>query len=112
MTQANIGECFPLREENLYPIVKKYLDTRFGCISVQDKVVFNLLKNWKIDVVGTVWTTSRADIIAVEVKRDIRPDTFLQAISQAEMYQKVSKRVYIAFPEAEIMESKKNFPDD
>lgn len=101
-----------MKEQDLYPIVKKYLDSRFGCTSVQDKVVFNLLKNWKIDVVGAVRTDLGADIIAVEVKRGIRPDIFLQAISQAEMYQKVSKRVYVGFPEAEILEYKKNFPDD
>ncbi|MEM3616800.1 MAG: hypothetical protein QXZ02_06500 [Candidatus Bathyarchaeia archaeon] len=101
-----------MKEQSLYPIVKKFLDSHFGCNSVQDKVVFNLLKNWKIDVVGAVKSDSEYAIIAVEVKPFIRPDTFLQAISQAEMYQKVSKRAYIAFPEKEILEYEKDYPED
>jgi hypothetical protein len=101
-----------MREQSLYPIVKKFLDGTFDCVSVQDKVVFNLLKNWKIDVVGAVKTDTGTDIIAVEVKPYIRPDTFLQAVSQAEMYQKVSKRAYIAFPEKEILQYEKDYPED
>jgi len=101
-----------MKEVELYPIVKRFLNSRFGCVSVEDKVVFNLLKNWKIDVVGMVRENSEVGIIAVEVKRTIRPDTFLQAVSQAEMYQKVSKLAYIAFPESEILEYRRSFPED
>ena len=54
------------REEELYPIIKKYIDGRFDCNSVENKVVFNLLKNWKIDVVGARHTDSRRDVVAVE----------------------------------------------
>jgi len=94
-------------EQDMYPIVGSFLKSKFGCVPVQNKIRFNLLKNWTIDVAGIVRKTENPEIVAVEVKRDLSPYSLLQAISQAEMYQKVCTRVYVAFPEEEINRFKK-----
>ncbi|MEM1971193.1 MAG: hypothetical protein QXK74_07305 [Candidatus Nitrosocaldaceae archaeon] len=101
-----------MKEQDLYPRVKRYIENTFNCKAIQDRVTFTFLKNWKIDVVGAVKSDSGYDIIAVEVKSVLRPDTFIQAISQAEMYQRISKIAYIAFPEEEILKYKEDYEED
>ena len=97
------------REDRMYGIIADFLqhERRFsGCRTVVNKVYFNLLKGWRIDVAGLIEKKNNY-IIAVEAKKDISPESILQAISQGEMYQKTCNEVYIALPSDEIDNFKK-----
>jgi len=52
------------------------------------------------------------EIVGVEAKNDLGPQTVLQAISQAEMYQKVCSRSYMALPSDEIDRLRKQAIED
>lgn len=96
-------------EDKMYGIIEDFLqhERRFtGCKTVVNKISFNLLKGWRIDVAGIIKKNNY--IIAVEAKNRISPESILQAISQAEMYQKTCNEVYIALPNDEIDNLKKN----
>jgi hypothetical protein len=75
-------------------------------------VSFNILKGWKIDVAGIFKEDGVSRLISVEAKNSIGPYAVLQALSQAEMYQKVATLVYVAFPEDKIAEMKKTNESD
>lgn len=96
----------------MYPIIRKFLESKFGCKAVEEKTRFNLLKGWKIDVAGIVKRNGTPRIISVEAKNGIGPYTVLQGISQAEMYQKVATIVYLAFPEEKIYHFRKRNEKD
>ena len=64
-------------------------------------IKFNLLKGWTIDVVGIKTEDGRKEVVAVEVKNRVSPLSVMQALSQAEIYQKACTKVYIAFPASE-----------
>ena len=92
------------KEEEMYPILSSFLQSspKFkGCRTAINQIYFNLLKGWKIDVAGVI--KERNDyIITIEAKKNVGPYSVLQAISQAEMYQKISNESYIALPNNDI----------
>lgn len=91
-------------EDEMYPIIADFLHHYHqfrGCKAVENKITFNLLKGWKIDVAGIIEDRNNY-LIAVEAKNEISASSVLQAISQAEMYQKICNEVYIALPRDEI----------
>lgn len=100
------------KEEEMYPIIRKFLESEFGCKAVEEKTRFTLLKGWRIDVAGIVKENGTPRIISVEAKNGIGPYTVLQGISQAEMYQKVATIVYLAFPEEKIYHFRKRNEKD
>lgn len=100
------------KEEEMYPIIRKFLESEFDCKAVEEKTRFTLLKGWRIDVAGIVKENGTPRIISVEAKNGIGPYTVLQGISQAEMYQKVATIVYLAFPEEKIYHFKKRNEKD
>ncbi len=93
----------------MYPPIAEFLehDTNFlGCETAINKITFDILKGWKIDVAGIVHDRNKY-VIAVEAKNEISPGNILQGISQAEMYQKVCNEAYLALPNNEIEPYKK-----
>lgn len=100
------------KEDEMYGIIADFLQhgvRRFtGCRTVVDKISFNLLKGWRIDVAGMIDRKNIHYIIAVEAKNEISPESILQAISQAEMYQKTCNEVYIALPNDGVNNFKRN----
>jgi len=100
------------KEQEMYPIISEFLESKFRCKTVQDLIRFKILKGWKIDVAGIFKENGVSRLISVEAKNRIGPYAVLQAISQAEMYQKVATLVYIAFPEEKITEMKKRNESD
>jgi len=98
------------KEDKMYSVIADFIqrERRFvGCEAVVDKISFNLLKGWRIDVAGIIEKRNKY-IIAVEAKNEISPVSILQAISQGEMYQKTCNEVYIALPNDEIDDFRKN----
>ena len=102
------------KEDDMYPLIANFLETeqKFrGCKTVQNKIFFNILKGWKIDVAGIIREKNNY-IIAVEAKNNVGPYSIMQAISQAEMYQKVSNESYIALPNEDIINLKNEAIND
>jgi hypothetical protein len=99
-------------ESEMYDRIARFLEHRFpGCETVVNKIRFDMLKGWKIDVAGIIHKESK-HIIAVEAKNDLSPENVLQGISQAEMYQKACNEALIALPADNIEDFKKNSRDD
>lgn len=102
------------KESEMYNIIAEFLkhEHQFaGCETAQDKITFNLLKGWRIDVAGIIKKRDNY-IIAVEAKDEIYPESILQAISQAEMYQGTCNEVYVALPSDEIYDFRKENKND
>jgi len=92
-------------ELTLYPIVAEFLKRNDYTVRSDFPrgagIKFDLLKGWIVDVVGIKNEDKRKEVVAVEVKKWINPSSVLQALSQAEIYQKACTKVYIAFPASE-----------
>jgi len=101
------------KEKDMYAILASYIneDNRFkDFYAVINKIKFKLLKGWKIDVAG--YNINNENIIAIEAKKDIGPYSVMQAISQAEMYQKITNEAYVAFPESDIITLRRESIDE
>jgi len=92
-------------EYNLYPVVAEFLRRKGFAVRIDypkgTGIKFNLLKGWTVDVVGIKTEDGRKEVVAVEVKNRVSPANVMQALSQAEIYQKACTKVYIAFPASE-----------
>ena len=83
-------------EKELYPVVEKYLRTRFNCVAVK---LNTGTRYGHIDVLGLRERrsdfASQSEILAVEVKRG--GTRFLNFIGQALAYSLYANRVYLAW---------------
>jgi hypothetical protein len=100
------------KESDMYNNIAEFLKNHFpGCKTVIDKITFDMLKGWKIDVVGIIHKRNNY-VIAIEAKNDMSSGSILQGISQAEMYQKACNESYIALPSDGISDFRKSNKDD
>jgi len=90
------------KEEEMYEIIGEYF-AKNGYRTLINKITFDLLsKGWKIDVVGIKKEKNKPELIAVEAKKDLKPERIVQAISQAEIYKSAFNKVYVAFPKSDL----------
>ena len=83
------------KEKEMYPILMDYFNKR-GYKTISE-ASFKMIKNWRIDVVA--YNVKKKELIGVEAK--LKLEKALEAISQAEIYQMVCSKVYVAFPQTE-----------
>jgi len=87
-----------MREEELYEIVRGFLEHVKGCEKVVvNRVVFREIKRWIIDVVGV----RDHEIYCVEVKKNFSFDSVFAALKQSEFMCTACTHVYVCFPKDE-----------
>ena len=81
-------------EEEMYSVIADFFKRQFPQYKpVVNKITFDLLKGWKIDV-AAICQEKNNHVVSVEAKNDVSPKSILQGISQAEMYQKASNEAF------------------
>lgn len=96
----------------MYDVIADFLRQQFpACKTVINKITFDLLKGWKIDVAAILQNRNNY-VVSVEAKNDVSPESILQGISQAEMYQRASNEAYVALPLDDVEHFKRTKRDD
>ncbi|RLG44817.1 MAG: hypothetical protein DRN81_03570 [Thermoproteota archaeon] len=82
-------------EKRMYSFIEKFLKERKDCEKVlSERVSFEYIKRWVIDVAGI----KGARIYAVEAKPRLNFDSFSAALTQARYYRQACTHVYICLP--------------
>jgi len=90
------GDGLQLAEQKMYPVIQDYLEQN-GCERVLiEKVTFDYIKRWTIDVAGI----KEARVYAVEAKPHLTFDSFSAALTQARYYKQACTHVYVCLSEA------------